>query len=164
MYDELIKRLRERSVFLFPHHGESRSYDADLMHEAADAIEELQKQLQKSEEDNVNLTGWLAEEHAKQCPHYIRNIHDRGDDSLCDKWVCEVKSLPKWIPVTERLPVRGKKVLVFAYGHDVLTARLRKETENDYPVFECNGIYLEMAKQGRITHWIQLPEPPEEGI
>lgn len=41
MYDELVKRLRERSVFLFPHHGESRSYDADLMHEAADAIEEL---------------------------------------------------------------------------------------------------------------------------
>lgn len=43
MYDELVKRLRERSVFLFPHHGESRSYDADLMHEAADAIEELMK-------------------------------------------------------------------------------------------------------------------------
>lgn len=42
MYDELVKRLRERCVFLFPHHGESRSYDADLMHEAADAIEELQ--------------------------------------------------------------------------------------------------------------------------
>ena len=43
MYDELVKRLRERSVFLFPHHGESRNYDADLMHEAADAIEELSK-------------------------------------------------------------------------------------------------------------------------
>lgn len=42
MYDELVKRLRERCVFLFPHHGESRSYDADLMHEAADAIEKLQ--------------------------------------------------------------------------------------------------------------------------
>lgn len=45
MYDELAKRLRERSVFLFPHHGESRSYDADLMHEAADAIEELSMKL-----------------------------------------------------------------------------------------------------------------------
>lgn len=41
--EELVKALRERSVFLFPHHGESRSYDADLMHEAADAIEKLQE-------------------------------------------------------------------------------------------------------------------------
>ena len=41
MYDELVKRLRERCVFLFPHHGESRSYDADLMHQAAEAIEKL---------------------------------------------------------------------------------------------------------------------------
>jgi len=50
MYDELVKRLRERSVFLFPHHGESRSYDADLMHEAADVIEELQKAVLRLEE------------------------------------------------------------------------------------------------------------------
>ena len=69
----------------------------------------------------------------------------------------------QWIPVTERLPGIGKKVLVFAYGHDVLTARLCKQTENDYPVFECNGIYLEMAKPERITHWMPLPKPPEDG-
>lgn len=88
-----------------------------LMHRAADAIEELKKDLerskeyesfwenaaktckakyeelqlllQKSEADNVNLTGWLAEEHAKNCPHYIRNVHDRGDDSLCDVLMTE---------------------------------------------------------------------------
>ena len=86
MYDELIAELRQ-------HHCDAKeddtqevceecSYDviiADesvpsgiasvcvcgLMNRAADAIEELQKELQKSEEDNVNLTGWLAEEHAK---------------------------------------------------------------------------------------------------
>ena len=50
MYDELLKRLRERCVFLFPHHGESRSYDADLMHQAADAIEKLQKAVLRAEE------------------------------------------------------------------------------------------------------------------
>ena len=67
-----------------------------------------------------------------------------------------------WIPVTERLPEIGKKVLVFAYGHDILTARMTKLFENVYPVFECNGIFREMAKPGRITHWMPLPEPPEE--
>lgn len=66
-----------------------------------------------------------------------------------------------WIPVTEQLPEVGKKVLVFAYGNDTLTARMQKRTENGYPVFECNGIFLEMAKLGRITHWMPLPQPPE---
>lgn len=47
MYGELVKRLRERCVFLFPHHGESRSYDADLMHEAADAIETIADEIAK---------------------------------------------------------------------------------------------------------------------
>lgn len=71
------------------------------------------------------------------------------------------KSKPKWIPVTERLPEVGKKILVFAYGNDTLTARMKKQTENGHPVFECNGIFLEMAKLGRITHWMPLPQPPE---
>ena len=30
---------------------------------------------------------------APRCPHYIRNVHDRGDDSLCEKWKCEVKEV-----------------------------------------------------------------------
>lgn len=30
---------------------------------------------------------------APRCPHYIRNVHDRGDDSLCDKWGCEVEDV-----------------------------------------------------------------------
>ena len=68
-----------------------------------------------------------------------------------------------WIPVTERLPEVGKKILVFAYGNDTLTARMNRKTENGYPVFQCNGIFLEMAKPGRITHWMPLPEPPKDG-
>ena len=82
MYDELVKRLRERSVFLFPHHGESRSYDADLMHEAADAIEELSKLVDESiPKDDAEII------------------------------IAEVAK-PRWIPVTERLPETGADVLV----------------------------------------------------
>lgn len=74
MYDELLKRLRERGVFLFPHHGESRSYDADLLHEAADAIEELIDKLNHADDQIERLveaaeerrwipvTDWLPEE------------------------------------------------------------------------------------------------------
>ena len=66
-----------------------------------------------------------------------------------------------WIPVTEQLPEMGRKVLVCAYGYDILTARMKKQTVNGYPVFECNGIFLEVATPGRITHWMPLPEPPK---
>ena len=81
---------------------------------------------------------------------------------ICKHQAEELRNIPKWISVAERLPKYGSKVLVFAYGHDVLTARLCKKSENDYPVFDCNGIYSELAKQGRITHWMPLPEPPKE--
>jgi len=76
--DELIKQLRDCS--------EMRSlslYKRDLMKQAADAIEELSKKYLASEVDNTNLTGGLAEEHAKHL----------------------------WIPVTERLPEKRKWVL-----------------------------------------------------
>lgn len=82
MYEELIKRLRYlANVYSICENENTNEYR--LAVQAADAIEELQKQLQKSEEDNVNLTGWLAEEYAKH----------------------------KWIPVTERLPEDYEQVL-----------------------------------------------------
>ena len=102
MYDELIRQMMACCKGVpceDANCGFNPKSDLDcieqLLTRAADAIEELQKQLQEEKVDNVNLTGWLAEEHANQCPHYIRNVHDRGDDSLCDKWMCEVASLPK---------------------------------------------------------------------
>ena len=80
MYDELIKRLRITCVGCKLWDGYKCCLKGKCSEQkrlqAADAIEELQKQLQKSEVDNINLTGWLAEEHAKHL----------------------------WIPVTERLP------------------------------------------------------------
>ena len=129
MYEHLVKNLRDDTAlqnceFDFVH---------AWMHEAADAIEELKKQLDNAEIENIKL----KEEFAKY----------RGKN--------------RWIPVAERLPEIGKKVLVLAYDNDTLTARMQKRTENGFPVFECNGIFLEMAKQGRITHWMPTPEPPE---
>jgi hypothetical protein len=126
-----------------------------LMHRAADAIEDLQNKLQNSENDNINLTGWLAEEHANQCPYYIRNVHNRGDDSLCTKWECEVKALPKWIPVTERLPDIGKDVLCFCRA-------------NIYFVLGWDGYHWHEGMDryymsSFVTHWMPLPQPPEDG-
>lgn len=54
MYEELVKRLRYENLDLLQM--------IDLLDEAADAIEELS---------------------AHYCKHMVRNVHDRGDDSLC---------------------------------------------------------------------------------
>ena len=87
MYDELVKELRDSAEWadrlaLLMGRAEGDAH-APVMRKAADAIEKLSKKYLASEVDNTNLTGWLAEEHAKQL----------------------------WIPVTERLPDRRKWVL-----------------------------------------------------
>ena len=127
MYDELIGNLRAQATHF--HFNDDTSL---LLCKAADAIEDLQKQLYEEVECYT---------------------------ALC----CNVQ---QWIPVAERLPEAGKKVLVFAYGYDTITARMCKKTEDGYPVFECkgyDGIYREMARTGRISHWMPIPQPPEDG-
>lgn len=108
-----------------------------LMIYAADAIEQLQKSI---------------------CPHYIRNVHDRGDDSLCDKYKCEVNALPKWIPVSERVPFAesgdvSEKVLV-TDGQDMAIA--------EWFNFDMCEPFWSYTGMGDITHWMPLPEPPKE--
>ena len=130
MYDELIKDLRE---------NHDKYFARDM--QAADAIEELQGELQALKDDTD-----------------MAIVEDGKTTRLC--------FVKKWIPVTERLPEAGKKVLVFAYGYDTITARMCKKTEDGYPVFECkgyDGIYREMARAGRISHWMPIPRPPEDG-
>ena len=126
MYDELIKRLRYAA-----------SYDERIViqdaKDAADVIEELQKQLQKSEEDNVNLTGWLAEEHAKHL----------------------------WIPVTERLPEYMKNVLVtdgidVGMGwYDIYKRRDTGIIDKYWCTPNCD------VDSDNVKYWAEMPEPPE---
>jgi len=151
MYEELLKKLRHCNDEIFCSKCDY-TWDCEgektIIGEAADAIEELQKQLREEKVANVNLTGWLAEEHANKCPHYIRNIQYIGNGSLCDKWECKIASLPKWIPVTERLPEQWKRVLTY---------------QEDYGVTENNicGDGINWRIGYHITHWMPLPEPPE---
>lgn len=92
MYDELIKALRnctnpnkccEDCGFFDKCYKNTEHFSIE--EQAADAIEELWKKYLASEVDNTNLTGWLAEEHAKHL----------------------------WVPVTERLPERLGNYLVY---------------------------------------------------
>ena len=115
MYDELIERLR-RCASYYPR------FVIQDCEDAADAIEELQKQLREEKVDNVNLTGWLAEEHAKHL----------------------------WIPVTERLPEKYIRVLVYSKA-------TRMGRGIDFT--NADGNWFSTQK---VSHWMPLPEPPKE--
>lgn len=154
MYDKLCRQLRAMAS----------TWGISLPREAADAIEELSRenkeiifranQLEAINEkllkqlNEANLYADFYREHANKCLHYIHNEHDRGDDSLCTKWGCEVKALPKWISVMQRLPTISEKAICFG--------------KNGYMI----GTYSEFGWMfpcyfGKVTHWMQLPEPPE---
>ena len=124
MYGELIKKLRtcEDDCSKCPMmYDEQVKQDLVREHcaayEAADAIEELQRQ----------IDGWIEQERKAL-----------------------LKSMPKWIPVTERCP----------------------EKSGDYLVFDdCRNLYVNewhcllkkwQYDDSRITHWMPLQEPPKE--
>ncbi len=86
-YSEIVKDLRycadpDTGCSLCKYFGEN--CEQKVIAKAADAIEELKKDLERSKEYE---SFW--ENAAKTCPHYIYNKHDRGDDSLCDVLMTE---------------------------------------------------------------------------
>ena len=65
------------------------------------------------------------------------------------------KSVPKWIPVTERLPEREDPVLCFIKNgqQDILT----------FDKFENLWVGMQWTyKRHAVTHWMPMPEPPQE--
>lgn len=82
-----------------------------------------------------------------------------------DVWECIEKAptieVPTWIPVTERLPVKGGYYLVVArYGITIMEFTMGNERYMEKPSFvsellgRCNG---------EVTHWMPLPTPPKDG-
>ena len=125
MYKKLIAELRE-----YWNDGTE-----EIRGEAADAIEELQKQLREEKVDNVNLTGWLAEEHAKHL----------------------------WIPVTERLPDDRTDVVAVCNGgafDQLQWTELAFYCIKEDGTAEFFGIDKSITN-ARVTHWMPLPEPPK---
>lgn len=144
MYSELIERLRcLAKVYSICENENTQEYK--LAVKAADAIEELQKQLREEKVDNVNLTGWLAEEHAK-----AEDFENRLNLWRQDK-------IRRWIPVTERLPENYELVLTCdERGNIHIFPHLR---HFKYPF----GIRPEDPRFFMPKWWMPLPEPPESG-
>ena len=64
----------------------------------------------------------------------------------------------RWIPVEERLPELETPVLVLDRRGNRMIRTLRKLATDKEPVFRPDGL----VPGKHITHWMPLPEPPEE--
>lgn len=86
---------------------------------------------------------------------YSRKIHEAGYAPV------------KWIDVKDRLPAHGKFVLAVTAPGSMSVGRNAVVAEYIHPPMESYGVFV-MANANRcdilnITHWMPLPEPPEEG-
>lgn len=65
----------------------------------------------------------------------------------------------RWIPVTERFPELEVPVLVLDRRGNMIVRTLRRLVSDKEAVFRPDGL----APRKNITHWMPLPEAPEEG-
>ena len=65
------------------------------------------------------------------------------------------KNKPRWIPVTERLPEVRVWVLCYCRANSFDVFRM---TDEGHWQYGNRSIYM----KGYVTHWMPLPEPPEE--
>ena len=82
--------------------------------------------------------------------------------SLIERLTAENAALrekQRWIPVTERMPELEVSVLVLDRRGNMIVRTLRRLVSDKEAVFRPDGL----APRKNITHWMPLPEPPEEG-
>lgn len=65
--------------------------------------------------------------------------------------------VPRWIPVTERMPEIEQRVLVLDRHGNAMVRTLRCLAGEKGPSFRPDGL----VPRKHITHWMPLPEQPE---
>ena len=130
-YPDLIRKLRNRRVCI---QATGNLNDHGLLKDAADAIEELQKQCKNWEDTACD---WRDAYH-----HWLNNY---------------MRDVCKWVSVSEKLPKEYKFVLCFTDEHDMFLATYLGLDGDGEPIFDdYHGDYWE----GSVTHWQHLPQPP----
>ena len=66
----------------------------------------------------------------------------------------------RWIPVSERLPEKGKTVLVYRKSEYVGVEESCMDRLEE--IGKCT-LWIGTSGWFEVTHWMPLPEPPEEG-
>ena len=106
--------------------------------------DELVKDLREWPRICVEYTGSLDE------------LHDKAADAI-EELVGKTDTF-KWIPVTERLPDGGERVLCYCRANIYEVMKMR--TDGDW--VHNDKVYDSAYMSGFVTHWMPLPEPPKE--
>ena len=78
-------------------------------------------------------------------------------EKIADHFLANGVTINQWIPVTERLPEPNKWVLCACRANIIEVLRYDNTTD-DWDTSIPNRCYM----KGFVTHWMPLPEPPEE--
>lgn len=84
------------------------------------------------------------------------------DADIADHLIANGVTVQEWVPVAERLPALGERVLIFnleSVNQYTSVCFLEKDEHEGFWWCECGGDYL---APGDVTHWMPLPEPPKE--
>lgn len=141
MYDELIKTLRLRAALW------EKMYDEDnVLKQAADAIEELSKDLERSKE--------LESFWEKEANEALKKFQ-----LAVARFQLAVASKPRWIPVTERLPDDLQTVLVVRKDGGIYCWMYSACSPTDEVWVDE---YANAFSVYDVTHW--MPLPSTEGL
>ena len=87
---------------------------------------------------------------------------------IVDKWPTINVNNTEWISVKDKLPKDGEKVLVYypkwrneKYYSCVFSAEYQKRKYCDEG-FGAEDVLFDIGGEDGITHWMPLPNPPEE--
>lgn len=116
----------------------------------------VQQAIQKATDGDgyVSPDGLIrADDYVEACTEAISALRQQGVPG---------KDVGKWISVKDRLPEQtdpAKKVLFITKTDGVFIGCYYKATAYD----QFNGWYSMCVRIDNVTHWMPLPEPPEEG-
>jgi hypothetical protein len=103
----------------------------------------------------------MLEVEEKQVLELIEKVEKgmKSHDEICKLFDEAIRMIPRWIPVSERLPnIFGE--------FNVVVKRNTGEIYSDYADFDpftkrwTTGLFFDIGS--KVTHWMPLPEPPKE--
>ena len=94
-------------------------------------------------------------------PHWDELVNEEYWQELMEMAITALQNQPVWIPVSERLPEKNKKVIIFTKTENLYIGTYCQnidKTQNGVFLIRDN-IYMQID---RIAAWMSLPEPYRE--
>ena len=157
---ELIKEIKERIGSLYVRDNiERRAYEIALASLEAEPVAWTATFTQIDNEYNTFTTMYSDKAEVER---WVR-LHEIGDFLAEITPLYAAPSAPVipdgWISCSERMPEDGQHVIILCDGAFVLYAQYR---DGEFFDVVRNGEEFFETQSRNVTHWIPLPEPPQE--